>query len=330
MTDRDYAIKSMKEITFQMASHAQDYLEVTMERHYTDIKELMTSYQKLILENQIVLEELDMECQEKINEDMAYALSYLSIYNNQLNVPKMHREMNNLMIIYGLSDMIYRGMTLVKFYAPNGVMLSEILHSCFCSHYNKTDVEVQQELGVGRTSFYKMKKQALGYLGFYFYPFTFEFLGLDAKDAVSESDLEQALMDHLQEFMLELGQGFCFEARQKRIVIDDKYYFIDLVFYNRLLHCNVIIELKNDEFKHEDLGQLNAYVGYYKKNEMMAGDNPPVGILLCTDKGSQMVEYALSGMDNQLFVSTYMLHLPDKKKLEEFMLKEMAEMGMDV
>ena len=169
MTDRDYAIKSMKEITFQMASHAQDYLEVTIERHYTDIKKLMTSYQKLILENQIVLEELDMECQEKINEDMAYALSYLSIYNNQLNVPKMHREMNNLMIIYGLSDMIYRGMTLVKFYAPNGVMLSEILHSCFCSHYNKTDVEVQQELGIGRTSFYKMKKQALGYLGFYFY-----------------------------------------------------------------------------------------------------------------------------------------------------------------
>lgn len=158
-------------------------------------------------------------------------------------------------------------------------------------------------------------------------PFTLEFLDLDAKEAVSESDLEQALMDHLQEFMLELGQGFCFEARQKRIIIDDKYYFIDLVFYNRLLHCNVIIELKNDEFKHEDLGQLNAYVGYYKKNEMLPGDNPPVGILLCTDKGSQMVEYALSGMDNQLFVSTYMLHLPDKRKLQEFMLKELEEMG---
>lgn len=159
-------------------------------------------------------------------------------------------------------------------------------------------------------------------------PFTFEFLGLDTKEAVSESDLEQALMDHLQEFILELGQGFCFEARQRRIIIDDRYYFIDLVFYNRLLHCNVIIELKNDEFKHEDLGQLNAYVGYYKKNEMLPGDNPPVGILLCTDKGSQMVEYALSGMDNQLFVSTYMLHLPDKRKLKEFMLKELKEMGM--
>ena len=150
MTDRDYAIKSMKEITFQMASHAQDYLEVTIERHYTDIKELMTSYQKLILENQVVLEELDMECQEKINEDMAALDGFTQIHPLQ-------------------PDMIYRGMTLVKFYAPNGVMLSEILHSCFCSHYNKTDVEVQQELGIGRTSFYKMKKQALGYLGFYFY-----------------------------------------------------------------------------------------------------------------------------------------------------------------
>lgn len=95
-------------------------------------------------------------------------------------------------------------------------------------------------------------------------PFTFEFLGLDAKESVSKTDLEQALMDNLQEFMLELGQGFCFGARQKRIIIDDKYYFVDLVFYNRIFHCNVIIELKNDEFRHEDLGQLNAYVGYYK------------------------------------------------------------------
>lgn len=92
-------------------------------------------------------------------------------------------------------------------------------------------------------------------------------------------------------------------------------------------HIREIMVL-NDAFEHEDLGQLNAYVGYYKKNEMTEGDNPPVGILLCTDKGSQMVEYALSGMDNQLFVSTYMLHLPDKKKLEEFMLKEIEEMGM--
>lgn len=156
-------------------------------------------------------------------------------------------------------------------------------------------------------------------------PMTLEFLGFDAKDVVSESDLEQALMDNLQTFILELGKGFCFEARQKRIIIDDRYYFADLVFYNRLLHCNVIIELKNDEFKHEYLGQLNAYVSYYRENEMSDGDNPPVGILLCTHKGPKMVEYALSGMDNNLFVSTYMLQLPDKDQLIEFLISQEQE-----
>ena len=169
MTDREYAIKSLKEITFQMATHAQDYLEMSMDRHYKDIKLLMVNYQKLILENKMVLEELEMECQEKINEDMAYALTYLDIYGKQLDIVKLKHEMNNLMIIYGLSDMIYRGITLVKYYAPKGVILSDIIQACFCSHYTKTDVEVQQELGIGRTSFYKSKKQALRYMAFYFY-----------------------------------------------------------------------------------------------------------------------------------------------------------------
>ena len=154
-------------------------------------------------------------------------------------------------------------------------------------------------------------------------PFTFEFLGLKAKEIMDEHDLEDALITHLQEFILELGKGFCLEARQKRIIIDDEYYYPDLVFYNRILHCGVIIELKNEEFSHENLGQLNAYVSYYKENEMQLGDNPPVGILLCTRKGIKMVEYALAGMDNQLFVSTYMLQLPDKKTLEDFLLKQL-------
>ncbi|WP_337438008.1 PDDEXK nuclease domain-containing protein [Prevotella sp.] len=156
-------------------------------------------------------------------------------------------------------------------------------------------------------------------------PFTFEFLGLKAQDIMDEHDLEDALIRHLQEFILELGNGFCFEARQKRIIIDDGYYYPDLVFYNRILHCGVIIELKNEEFSHENLGQLNAYVSYYKENEMQPGDNPPVGILLCTRKGKKMVEYALAGMDNQLFVSTYMLQLPDRKTLEDFLLKQLGE-----
>ena len=155
-------------------------------------------------------------------------------------------------------------------------------------------------------------------------PFTFEFLGLKAQEVVDEHDLEDALISHLQEFILELGKGFCLEARQKRIIIDE-YYYPDLVFYNRILHCGVIIELKNEEFSYENFGQLNAYVSHYRENEMQPGDNPPIGILLCTRKGKKMVEYALAGMDNNLFVSTYMLQLPDKKTLEEFLLKQLEE-----
>ncbi|MBR4984304.1 MAG: DUF1016 family protein [Proteobacteria bacterium] len=157
--------------------------------------------------------------------------------------------------------------------------------------------------------------------------YALEFLGLDAKDEVSESDLEQAIMDHLQEFLLEMGKGFCFEARQKRILIDDEYYFVDLVLYNRILHCNVIIELKVDKFRIEHAAQLNAYVSYYKCEEMNAGDNPPIGILLCTEKGPKMVQYVLNGMDENLFVSTYKLQLPDQKQLEEFLINEIKALG---
>lgn len=169
MTDRDYAMKSMKEIMYQMAAHKQTYMEEKMRSHYREMKDLMMNYQKLILENRIVLEELEMECQEKINEDMAYALNYLSIYGKTLNVGKLKQEMDHLMAIYGLSDLIYRGMTLVKYYAPNGVLFSSILYACYCSHHKKTDIEVQLDLGIGRTSYYKLKKQAVEYLGFYFY-----------------------------------------------------------------------------------------------------------------------------------------------------------------
>lgn len=158
------------------------------------------------------------------------------------------------------------------------------------------------------------------------HPFTFEFLGLKAKDTIEESDLEQALINHLQEFLLELGHGFCFEARQKRIIIDDRYYFADLVFYHRILHCHVIIELKNDEFRHEHLGQLNAYVSYYRDTQMSSGDNPPIGILLCTNAGPKMVEYATANIDTQLFVSKYLIELPQPQQLAEFIQREIKSL----
>lgn len=154
--------------------------------------------------------------------------------------------------------------------------------------------------------------------------YAFEFLGLNAKDIVEESDLEKALIEHIQAFILELGNGFCFEARQKRILIDEEYYFIDLVFYHRVLKCHVIVELKLDEFKHEHLSQLNTYVSYYREEVKCEDDNPPIGILMCTKKGKKLVEYALSGMDEKLFVSKYMLELPSKEVLTAFLEKELA------
>ena len=150
-------------------------------------------------------------------------------------------------------------------------------------------------------------------------PYVFEFLGIKAKEVLSESDLEDQLLDNLQEFLLELGQGFCFEARQKRILIGDTQFYIDLVFYHRVLKCHVLIELKLAEFNHENIGQLNTYVSWYRKNEMREGDNPPIGILLCTGKDSTLVEYAIAGLDNSLFVSKYLLELPSKEEMQAFL-----------
>lgn len=158
-------------------------------------------------------------------------------------------------------------------------------------------------------------------------PYVFEFLGLKPREVMSESHLEDALLDKLQDFLLELGYGFCFEARQKRLLIGGEHFFVDLVFYHRILKCHVLIELKNDAFKHEHLGQLNSYVSYYQHNEMAEGDQSPVGILLCTRKNEELVEYALAGMSNKLFVSRYQVQLPGKEEIAAFLHRAVAELG---
>lgn len=158
-------------------------------------------------------------------------------------------------------------------------------------------------------------------------PYVFEFLGIKPRDVMSESDLEDALLDKLQDFLLELGHGFCFEARQKSILIGETHGFVDLVFYHRILKCHVLVELKVDEFTHQHLGQLNTYVNWYRKNVMTAEDSPPVGILLCTRKDHALVEYALAGMDNHLFVSRYQLELPKKEDIQRFLEEKMREVG---
>lgn len=159
-------------------------------------------------------------------------------------------------------------------------------------------------------------------------PFVFEFLGIPVGASIEERDLEKALLDHLQLFLLELGRGFCFEARQKRMLIGSEWYKVDLVFYHRLLKCHVLIDLKNEPFKLEHAGQMNGYVNFYRENEQQTDDNPPIGILLCTAKHETVVRFALGGLDERIFVSQYKLHLPAEQELEAFLEHEKVQMDM--
>jgi predicted nuclease of restriction endonuclease-like (RecB) superfamily len=156
-------------------------------------------------------------------------------------------------------------------------------------------------------------------------PFVFEFLGLKTHEAILEEDLEAALVENLQEFILELGHGFCFESRQRRILIDEEYYFVDLVFYHRILKCHVLLELKADVFKPEYASQLNTYVAYFNEEVRRQDDNPTIGILLCTEKGKKLVDYALAGMDENLFVSKYLVELPTEQQFISFISRDLKE-----
>jgi len=154
-------------------------------------------------------------------------------------------------------------------------------------------------------------------------PYILEFTGLEQKVQYSENDLESALLEHLQEFLLELGNGFCFEARQKRISIENEHDRIDLVFYHRILQCHILIDLKIREFSHTDVGQMNFYLNYYKNEIMIESDNPPIGLILCANKNHTKVEYATAGLDNQLFVSKYKINLPSIETIETFINDEL-------
>lgn len=155
-----------------------------------------------------------------------------------------------------------------------------------------------------------------------------EFLNLQAKDIWEEKDLENGIINHLQDFILELGVGFCFEARQKKILIDDAYERIDLVFYHRILKCHVLIELKAKKFNYADAAQLSVYMAYYRKHVCEKDDNPPVGILLCTEVGQEMAEYVNTFIDPALFISKYQVLLPTKDKIINFLKHENAQGGL--
>lgn len=157
-------------------------------------------------------------------------------------------------------------------------------------------------------------------------PYVLEFLGLEERATYSESDLEQALIDHLQQFMHELGRDFCFVARQFRLSVDAEDYYLDLLFYHRALQCLIAIDLKLGKFRHEYAGQMNFYLNYLKENVAYPHENPPVGILLCAEKDAEAVHYATAGMDNQLFVSRYLIALPSEEQLKQWLREEQSRL----
>jgi predicted nuclease of restriction endonuclease-like (RecB) superfamily len=153
-------------------------------------------------------------------------------------------------------------------------------------------------------------------------PYILEFLDLKENKNYHESELEQALVDHLQEFLLELGKGFSFVARQKRITIDGDHYYIDLVFYNYLLKCFVVIDLKTGKLTYQDIGQIDFYVRYFEENIKQDNDNPTIGIILCSEKNDVMVKYSVLSDNKRLFASKYMLYLPTEEELKRELERE--------
>jgi predicted nuclease of restriction endonuclease-like (RecB) superfamily len=157
-------------------------------------------------------------------------------------------------------------------------------------------------------------------------PYVLEFTGLSPIPSLRETDLEQALIEKLQQFLLELGKGFAFMARQQRITLGGKHYFIDLVFFNRLTRCFVLLDLKVGELTHEDLGQMQMYVNYYQREETADDENPPLGIVLCTDKNDAVVHYTLPEGNTQIFASRYKLHLPSEAELVAELKREREDL----
>jgi predicted nuclease of restriction endonuclease-like (RecB) superfamily len=160
-------------------------------------------------------------------------------------------------------------------------------------------------------------------------PFVLEFLGLPDNKNFLERDLEQALLDKLQNFLLELGKGFAFVARQKRITVDGEHFYVDLVFYNFILKCFVLIDLKLRKLRHEDIGKMDFYVRYFEKEEKPASDNPTIGLIMCSAKNDALARYTLLEDSRQIFASRYKLYLPTEEELRRELEQERAQFEIE-
>lgn len=184
--------------------------------------------------------------------------------------------------------------------------INTMLYHRILSSKDKESVAAEIQTSVPKPEYEKIIKD----------PYVLEFLDLPQNEHFYESELEQALIDHLQKFLLELGRGFSFVARQKHFNFDGRHFYIDLVFYNYILKCFVLIDLKTDDLAHQDVGQMQMYVNYYTREMMNEGDNPPIGILLCADKSDTLVRYTLPEDNTQIYAAKYMPYMPTEEELK--------------
>ena len=184
--------------------------------------------------------------------------------------------------------------------------INTLYYNRLLSSKDKESVSAEIESTVPRPEYEKIIKD----------PYVLEFLDLPQNEHFYESELEQALIDHLQRFLLELGRGFSFVGRQKHFSVDGRHFYIDLVFYNYILKCFVLIDLKTEDLTHQDIGQMQMYVNYYTREMMNEGDNPPIGILLCADKSDTLVRYTLPENNTQIYAAKYMAYLPTEEELK--------------
>jgi predicted nuclease of restriction endonuclease-like (RecB) superfamily len=251
------------------------------------------------------------------SEDIDTAL--FTKHYNQLFSTTSYSHFSELIKISDIYKRTYYELLVCK----TTISVRELRDSINTLSYERTGLSKNKNLSLQTiASKIKPTKPADAIKDFYF----FNFLNLPNVDVVDETQLETALLNHLEKFILELGNGFCFEARQKRILIGDEYFFIDMVFYHRILKCHVLVELKVDKFNAAHATQLKNYIKYYNKEVKMKGDNPTIGILLVTDKNKALVEFTMDGLTEKMFVSKYAIELPTKRQLENFIKRELKKL----
>ena len=237
-------------------------------------------------------------------------------------IPKIRRELSwtHYRFLIRIKDIIARNWYMNE--AADCNWSTRALERQINSLYYERLLSSQKKKQIRQEAKEKISKLKANYADFIKDPVVLEFLVMRDKSSYRESELEQALIDKLQEFLLELGKGFSFVARQKRITLNGDHFYIDLVFYNRFTKSFVLLDLKVGKLTHQDIGQMQMYLHYYQRTQKIEGENDPIGIILCTSKNDAVVEFTLSEDEKNIFASKYLLHLPTKQELKEEIIKE--------